>query len=85
LTGYSQIPQQDTTLIIPSEVEVIVDDAFINLATTNPNITTIVFGNNQRLEIRENAFGNNPYITNVRADQANVEYLAASAFIGSPW
>jgi hypothetical protein len=64
-------------------VEVIADDAFSNLATTNPNIQNIIFGDNQRLEIRENAFSANLNIINVRADKANVEYLASSAFAGT--
>jgi hypothetical protein len=64
-------------------VEVIADDAFANLAETNPLITSIIFGDNPRLEIRENAFADNFNITSVRADKANVEYLAANAFVGN--
>jgi hypothetical protein len=83
ITGYQNIPQQETTLIIPPYVEVIADDAFANLATTNPNITTVLFDKSTRLEIRENVFGTNSNIINVDATLPNIEYLAANAFSGT--
>lgn len=87
IIGYQAIPQQTTTLIIPPYVEVIADEAFSNLADTNPSITKIVFSNNTRMEIRENAFANNQHITNVDAITANcnIDYLAANAFANTPW